>query len=280
MEVIKTIERMREVVAGLKRSTSTISFVPTMGALHKGHGRLLQRGGEAGDVLVASIFVNPKQFNDPEDLRRYPRVPEKDIEFCEAHEVDYLFMPDDAEMYPHGFLTTVNVSFLTCRLEGEHRPGHFRGVCTVVLKLLNIVQPDFLFLGLKDAQQFTVVQHMARDLGLAVKVVGVPTMRDRDGLALSSRNVLLTKEQRQQALCMNRALKRVHFLVKKQGILHTGELLQAVRSAISTAGAQLDYAGIVNKTTLEPLDHVERGGTFVLLAIRVGNVRLIDNTRI
>lgn len=280
MNVVTSIKKMQEIARELRRTQQTIAFVPTMGALHKGHGRLMERGKKEADVVVVSNFVNPKQFNDPEDLKRYPRNPERDKDFCEAHDVDYYFCPAADEMYPPGFLTSANVGFLSTRLEGAFRPGHFRGVCTVVLKLLNIIQPTHLVMGLKDAQQYVIIQHMLTDLSLDIKMVGVPTMRDRDGLALSSRNVLLTDEQRQQALCINRALKRVHFLVKKQGILHSGELLQAIRSAISTAGVELEYAEIVNKTTLEPMDHVVRGGTFVLIAVKVGDIRLIDNTRI
>lgn len=280
MEVITTIKRMREVAVALRAAGKTISFVPTMGAFHAGHIRLMQRSKALADVTVASSFVNPKQFNDPQDLARYPRDPERDRKKAEKAGVDYFFEPTTEEMYPPGFLTTVNVSYLSTRLEGAARPGHFRGVCTVVLKLLNIVQPHTLVLGLKDAQQYTILNHMIEDLCLDVKVVGVPTQRDRDGLALSSRNALLTEEQRKQALCINRALKRVHFLVKKQGILHSGELLQAVRSAIASSGVELEYAEIVNRTTLEPIDHVMRGGTYVLIAVRIGGIRLIDNTRI
>lgn len=280
MQVVTSIKKMQDIVRELKRTQQTVAFVPTMGALHKGHGRLMERGKQNADVCVVSNFVNAKQFNDAEDLKNYPRNPERDKEFSEAHDVDYYFAPADDEMYPPGFLTSVNVGFLSSRLEGEFRPGHFRGVCTVVLKLLHIIQPTHLVMGLKDAQQFVIIQHMLTDLCMDIKMIGVPTMRDRDGLALSSRNALLSDEDRQKALCISRALKRVHFLVKKQGILHSGELLQAIRSAIGTAGVELEYAEIVNKTTLEPIDHVVRGGTFVLIAVRIGGIRLIDNTRI
>lgn len=280
MQVVETVKEMREVAREMRSAGHTVAFVPTMGALHRGHVHLIEKAKETAEIVVVSSFLNPRQFDDAEDYKRYPRVPEQDQEMARAAGADYFFSPEAGDMYPPGFLTTVNVSYLSSKLEGEFRPGHFRGVCTVVLKLLNIVQPSHLLLGLKDAQQFTIISHVVEDLCLDVKVIGVPTVRDPDGLALSSRNVHLTKEQREQALCMNRALKRVHFLVKKQGILHAGELLQAVRSAITTSGAKLEYAQIVNRVTLEPLDHVIRGGTYVLLAIKVGNVRLIDNTRI
>lgn len=280
MEVFKSVSDMRDRARLYRRKGTKVAFVPTMGALHRGHVRLIEKAKSLADFVVVSIFLNPKQFNDPRDLQRYPRDLDKDIAVCEKAGASIVFAPSDEEMYPAGFLTSTHVSFLGNRLEGASRPGHFRGVCTVVLKLLCITQPHFLLLGLKDAQQFTILQHMVDDLCLDVEVVGVPTVRDPDGLALSSRNVLLSPADREKALCMSRALKRVHFLVKKQGILHTGELMGAIKSTIDGAGVELDYAEIVNRTTFEPLDHVVRGGTFVLLAVRVGGVRLIDNTRI
>jgi pantoate--beta-alanine ligase len=253
-----------------------------MGALHKGHGRLIQRALGIANVVVVSNFVNPLQFNDPRDLAVYPRTPEQDKEVCNKLGVHYYFAPRADEIYPPGFLTTVNVSHLSNKLEGASRPGHFRGVCTVVTKLLNIVQPDFAVFGHKDAQQLVIIRHMVRDLAIDVEIVGVATERDKNGLALSSRNALLDEESRRKALCLNRAMRRVHFLVKKQGITHTGELLQAVRSAINSAGSgvELDYATIVSRTTLEEISHVERGNTLVLVAARVGGVRLIDSTRL
>ncbi|MCC5877782.1 MAG: pantoate--beta-alanine ligase [Candidatus Sumerlaeia bacterium] len=280
MEVIQTIKQMREAASKVRAAGKSIAFVPTMGAFHGGHIRLMQKAKTLGDITVVSSFVNPKQFNEKEDLNRYPRDPERDRLKAEKAGVDYYFEPAVEEIYPPGFLTTVNVSYLSSKLEGASRPGHFRGVTTVVLKFLNIVSPNTLVMGYKDAQQFTIIHQMIEDLALDVHLVGVPTARERDGLAMSSRNVLLSPEDRDKALSLNRALKRVHFLVKKQGILHTGELLQAVRSAINSSGAELDYAEIVNRTTLEPVDHVMRGGTYVLVAARVGGVRLIDSTRI
>ncbi len=280
MEIVATIEKMREHVKAWRAKGKSIAFVPTMGGLHRGHVALMEKARSSGDVVVLSSFLNPKQFNDPEDFEKYPRDLDQDKKIARKNDVDVFFAPTQEEMYPPGFLTTVNVSYLSRKLEGEFRPGHFRGVCTVVMKLLSIVEPQRLILGLKDAQQFVILEHMIADLAMDIDVIGVPTVRDPDGLALSTRNGLLTKEQRQKALCMSRALRRVHFLVRKQGILHAGELLGAIRSTIDTAGADLEYADIVSRSTLEPLDHVVRGGTFVLLAIKVGDVRLIDNTRI
>ncbi|MDK2970249.1 MAG: pantoate--beta-alanine ligase [Candidatus Sumerlaeota bacterium] len=283
MEVIETIAQMRELRRAMRLTPeTTLALVPTMGALHKGHGRLIQRALTLATNVVVSSFVNPLQFNDSRDLASYPRTPEQDQDICKKLGVHYYFMPKPEEIYPPGFLTTVNVSHLSKKLEGASRPGHFRGVCTVVTKLFNIVQPDFAVFGHKDAQQLVLIRHMVRDLAMDVEIVAVPTERDKNGLALSSRNVLLDDDGRRKALCLNRALRRVHFLVKKQGITHVGELLQAVRSAINSAGdgVELDYAHIVSRMTLEELNHVERGNTLVLIAARVGGVRLIDSTRL
>lgn len=280
MQVVDTVNDMRRIGRTLRKDGKSVALAPTMGALHRGHIRLIEKAKEVSDVVVVSSFVNPRQFTEEQDFHSYPRTPERDREICEKAGADYFFFPQVNDMYPHGFLTTVNVSYLSEKFEGEFRPGHFRGVCTVVMKLFNIVQPAYALFGMKDAQQYTIIQHMIEDLCLDIKLIGVPTARDRDGLALSSRNALLTAEDREMALSMNRALKRVHFLVKQQGILHSGELMQAIRSHVNTSGAKLEYAAIVNRLTLEPLDHVVRGGTFVMLAIRVGKVRLIDNTRI
>jgi pantoate--beta-alanine ligase len=283
MKLVRTVAEMRELAAGWRtRADIQVALVPTMGALHKGHGRLMQRAKALADIAVVSSFVNPLQFNEDADLAAYPRTPEEDHAIAEKLGIDYYFEPPYEEIYPPGFLTTVNVAHLSTNLEGASRPGHFRGVCTVVAKLFNIVQPDIALFGHKDAQQLVIIQHMVRDLCIPVKIVPVPTERDKNGLALSSRNARLNEEQKTQALCLVRALKRVHFLVKRQGIVHTGELLQAVRSSINSAGDQvkLDYARIVSRTTLEDLDTIERGNTLVLVSAIVGGVRLIDSTRL
>ncbi len=283
MEVVSSVAQMRALGAEWKRTPDkTVALVPTMGALHKGHGRLITKARSVASIVVMSSFVNPLQFNDQADLTNYPRSPEADQDIARKLGVDFYFAPTTQEFYPPGFLTTVNVSYLSGRIEGESRPGHYRGVCTVVTKLFNIVQPDYAVFGHKDAQQLVIIQHMVRDMCIDVKIMAVATERDKTGLALSSRNVLLSPEQKKQALCLNRALKRVHFLVKKQGIVHTGELLQALRSALNSAGDQvtMDYAKVVSRTTLEDLPNIERGNTLVLVAARVGGVRLIDSTRL
>ncbi len=279
MRIVKTVEEMRELGRQWKRAGKRVGFVPTMGALHKGHEALITAARKDSDAVVLSSFVNPIQFDDPKDLVNYPRTPEKDRETAEKAGVEVFFEPSREEMYPPGFLTSANVAFLSGKLEGEFRPGHFRGVCTVVLKLLNIIQPTSAYFGWKDAQQYIILKHMATDLCLDCNFVAIPTVRDPDGLALSSRNVLLSEDQRQLALAPVRALRRCHFLIKKQGITHCGELLQAIRSTLNTAGVQTDYAVIVSRSTLEPIDMIEQGNTLVAVAIRIGNIRLIDNTR-
>lgn len=281
MEWITSVEAMRELRARWRAAGESVALVPTMGAFHEGHLRLMDRARAEGRRVVVSLFVNPTQFGPNEDFERYPRDLEGDRKMAEARGVDAIFAPPVEEMYPHASFTSVAVAHLTRRWEGEARPGHFRGVCTVVLKLFNIVQPDCAVFGWKDAQQFVVLCHMVRDLNVPVRMIGAPTVREPDGLAMSSRNRYLSPEDREKALCLSRALRRVHFLVKRQGILHTGELLAAVRSTItSVEGVRLDYAAIVSRFTLEPIDLIESGGTLVLLAARVGPVRLIDNTRL
>lgn len=279
MEIVTSVEKMRELGRSWKRMGKKVGLIPTMGALHKGHEALILEAKGKCDHVVLTSFVNPMQFNDPKDLESYPRTPDQDKELARNAGVSHFFEPSKDEMYPPGFLTTTNVAFLSAKLEGEFRPGHFRGVTTIVLKLMNIVQPNFAFFGWKDAQQFIILKHMVNDLCLDVQMVAVPTVRDDNGLALSSRNALLTDEQKQQALAACRALRRCHFLVKKQGITHCGELLQAIRSALKADGVQTEYAVIVSRTTLEPIDMIEQGNTLVAVAVRIGDVRLIDNTR-
>ncbi len=283
MEVVNSIEDMCELGRLWKSDPeTTVVCVPTMGALHRGHGRLITRAHELGNLVVVTNFANPLQFDRPEDLKAYPRTPAEDRAVCEKMNVHYYFEPSAEAMFPPGFLTTANVAHLGTRIEGEVRPGHYRGVCTVVLKLFNIVQPDVAVFGRKDAQQLVIVRHMVRDLNLAVRIEGVPTVREKSGLAISSRNGRLTEEQKTKALCLSRALKRVHFLVKKQGITHSGELLQAMRSAINSAGEDvtMDYARIVSGYSLEDLSHVERGNTLLLVAATVGGVHLVDSSRL
>ncbi len=281
MELIEKVAEMQRFVKTWREAGETVALVPTMGAFHDGHLSLMEQAKAHADRVVVSLFVNPAQFGPREDFDKYPRDFGRDRGLAEEMSIDVLFSPEVREMYPLGFQTSVSVPILAKKLEGASRPGHFRGVCTVVLKLFNICQPHVALFGWKDAQQFILLCHMVRDLNLPIRMVGIPTMREKDGLAMSSRNRRLTPEQREQAVCLSRALRRVHYLVKEQGIVHTGELLQAMRSIIRSADlAELDYAAIVSRSTLDPLDIVEKGNTLVALAVRFGDVRLIDNTRL
>lgn len=281
MEVLKSVSEMMKRAQALRAAGKRIALVPTMGALHDGHLRLMMTARQHADVVIASIFVNPAQFGPNEDFERYPRDLARDTNLAEHAKVDFVFAPEAKDMYPAGFQASVSVPYLSDKLEGKSRPGHFRGVCTVVLKLFNICQPQTAVFGWKDAQQFIILSQMVKDLNLPIKMVAIPTVRESDGLAMSSRNVYLTPEQRQSATCLARALKRVHFYVKQQHILHCGELTTAIRSTItSTPGAELDYAVIVSRSHFEPLDYIQRGNTLVALAVKFGKVRLIDNTRL
>ncbi len=254
----------------------TVGLVPTMGALHEGHLSLIRKARADGGVVIVSIFVNPTQFGQGEDLRHYPRPLEHDRDLAAAAGADLIFAPSVLEMYPEGYSTWVDLEGLTAGLCGRSRPGHFRGVCTVVTKLLNICRPDRAYFGEKDAQQLVVVTRMARDLNLAVEIVPCPTVREADGLALSSRNARLTAEQRQEAPVLYRAL------LAARELLHGGErdaavLDGTVRSVLAEATlGRIDYVEIVNKADLSPVVTV-RGECLIAVAVWFGDTRLIDN---
>jgi len=253
-----------------------LGLVPTMGALHEGHLSLLRAARAQCDVVAASIFVNPTQFGPQEDLAKYPRPFERDCELLRAEGVDLLFAPSVDEMYPPGAVTFVNVEGLSERLCGRSRPGHFRGVATVVSKLFHIVQPEVAFFGQKDAAQVSVIRAMVRDLLLPVEIVACPIVREADGLALSSRNVYLSSAQRRQALVLSRSLQRVQALYEA-GELNAGRLIAAgVDELLREEGVRLDFLEIVDAESLEPLDSAEPGA-LVAVAGFLGNTRLIDN---
>jgi pantoate--beta-alanine ligase len=252
-----------------------------MGYLHEGHLSLIRESKRTCDVTIVSIFVNPTQFGPSEDFNRYPRAIEKDNKFLENEKVDYLFLPSTEEIYPKNFQTYVNVEYITKKLEGEFRPTHFRGVTTVVLILLNCVQPDYAFFGQKDAQQLTVIKQMVKDLKMDVKIIGCPIVREADGLAMSSRNVYLSSAERKEALVLSHSLE----IAKK--IISSGEkrvnvIFSEMNQLISkTPSAKLDYIKIVEADTFEIVDELEKGKEyFVLLACKIGRTRLIDNTKI
>jgi pantoate--beta-alanine ligase len=267
---------MREHVTLARERGLSVGLVPTMGALHEGHGALLRRAREETGYVVATIFVNPTQFDRPEDLQKYPRDLESDLAFCERLGVDAVFAPDAQEMYPGETLTSVGVSGLSTRLEGEFRPGHFRGVATVVAKLFNIAPADRAYFGEKDAQQLAVIQKMAVDLNFPVAIVPVPTVREPDGLAMSSRNQLLTPDQRRAAALLYQALCEAERLIRN-GTRSVAGIKQAVMAQMSRNPAfRIQYLEAVDPATFEPVTEIT-GAVRVVTAVWLGEVRLIDN---
>lgn len=267
---------MQAISLELRRNGKRIGFVPTMGALHEGHLSLVRAARAHNNVVVASIFVNPLQFGPTEDFSKYPRTLESDGKQLEAEKADLLFAPSTDEMYPMGALTTVYVEGLSEKLDGRSRPGHFKGVATVVAKLFEIVRPDLAYFGQKDAAQVAVLQKMVHDLNMDVEIVVCPIIREPDGLAMSSRNVYLSPEQRKQALVLHRALMRVQMLADR-GERVAAALAEAGRQVIAEEpGVRLDYFEIIDPDALDPVDNVS-GRALVAVAAWVGTTRLIDN---
>lgn len=264
---------MRRVLADVHGS---VGLVPTMGYLHAGHMALVERARRENDIVVVSIFVNPTQFGPGEDFERYPRDEKRDLAQLRKAGVDFVFTPSPSEMYPEGFSTYVTVEGLSDKLEGAFRPGHFRGVATVVAKLFSIVLATRAYFGQKDAQQVVVIRRMARDLNLPHEIVAVPTVREEDGLAMSSRNVYLDAEERQSALVLSRALFMARDMYEK-GERSAVEIRTAIRAMLDAEpGVKTDYVTVSDPETLEEMDRVE-GRALVALAARVGKTRLIDN---
>jgi pantoate--beta-alanine ligase len=279
MEVIHTVAWMKQVARQARAEDRILGFVPTMGALHEGHFSLVRAAKEQCSPVVVSLFVNPKQFGPSEDFQKYPRTLEADRAALEKLGADYLFAPPPEEMYPRGFRTAVVVEGLSDRLEGRSRPGHFRGVATVVLKLFEIVQPRFAYFGRKDAQQVRIIQQMAADLDLGTQIVACPIVREPDGLALSSRNIYLKGGDRAAATVLSRALDAVRREIAA-GQRDAAHLMVTLRRVFeSEPGVVLDYAEIVDAETLEPVLTLRRA-CYVLLAALVGKTRLIDNALI
>lgn len=281
IEVVTTIAETRVRVAEARKSGRTVGFVPTMGALHEGHAELVRRCSRQAGYVVVSIFVNPTQFGPTEDFRRYPRTLEADRDLCQQAGADLIFAPAPEEVYPEGTdssSTYVEVPGLTDRLEGASRPGHFRGVATVVLKLFGIVRPDLAFFGTKDYQQLLVIRKMTRDLNVPVEIVPVETVREPDGLALSSRNRYLDPDERAAAVVLSKALGLARQAVR-EGERDADRVRQILRETLeSESKARLDYAEVADAETLEPLSRLGSGRPAVaLLAARVGPARLIDN---
>ena len=276
MILLRTIAETREAIAAARERSLTIGLIPTMGALHEGHGALMRRAREETGYAVATIFVNPTQFERPDDFEKYPRDLETDVAFCERLGVDIVFAPDAAEMYRRENLTSVAVAGISSRLEGEFRPGHFRGVATVVAKLFNIVQADRAYFGEKDAQQLAVIERMAADLEFSVTIVPVPTVREPDGLAMSSRNQRLTPEQRRDAPALYQALCEGERLIRS-GSRSSAEIKQGVIVLLSRNPAfRIQYVEAVDPATFQPVEIVT-GDVRIVAAVWVGDVRLIDN---
>ncbi|MEW5953908.1 MAG: pantoate--beta-alanine ligase [Bacillota bacterium] len=277
MQVINTIAGIRTLVEEVRREGGIIGFVPTMGYFHEGHLSLMRRAKEECGLVVVSIFVNPLQFGPREDFASYPRDFDRDVAMAEEAGADIIFAPDVAEMYPPHFYTTVNVEKITEPLCGRSRPGHFRGVATVVTKLFNIVRPHRAYFGQKDAQQVLVIKRLAEDLNMDLNIVNAPLVRESDGLAMSSRNVYLSPEDRQAATVLYRSLQEAERAVS-EGILEGARLEELVRAIISREPrAAIDYVEVLSLPDLEPCAKIS-GQALVAVAVRFGNTRLIDNT--
>lgn len=276
MKVLTHISEVKAAIRKEKDAGRRIGLVPTMGFLHEGHLSLVRESLRRTGFTVVSLFVNPTQFGPKEDFREYPRDLDRDREVLEKLDVDVLFIPGEKEMYPEGYKTFVEVKDLQDKLCGRSRPGHFRGVCTVVLKLFHIVDPDEAFFGQKDAQQALILKKMVRDLNLDVDIRVLPIVRDEDGLALSSRNVYLKGEQRQAALCLVKSLREAEYLLRT-GEKESSAILRKMEQVIgSDPLARIDYIEIVDLENLEPLDKIEKEA-LIALAVFIGRVRLIDN---
>lgn len=278
MEIINRRQRMSSVARKIRRDQDrTIGLVPTMGALHEGHLSLVREARRMCDVVVVSVFVNPTQFGPSEDFEHYPRDLTKDTALLTDYNVDYIFAPAAEEIYPKDFSTYVNVGGLSKLLEGETRPGHFRGVATIVAILLNTVRPDFAFFGQKDAQQSVIIRRMVRDLAFETEIVVLPTVREDSGLAISSRNIFLDAEEQESASVIHRALKQAKEVYKK-GERHAGKLAETVRTMIETEPrVRVDYVSVVDADTLERLDKLDERPILIAVAAYVGKTRLIDN---
>ncbi len=276
MNVVHTVAELRAALVGSRRAGQTIGLVPTMGAFHEGHLSLMRRARRDCDVVVVSLFVNPAQFNDPADLERYPSDHERDRALAADLGIDYLFAPAVEEVYPPGFATTVSVAGITETLEGAHRGrSHFDGVTTVVAKLFNMVSPDVAYFGQKDAQQALVIRRLVRDLDMPVRIEVCPTVREADGLALSSRNAHLSPSDRVRATALHRALAAVQDAVT-DGELDPAALLARAHAELDAAAIEPDYFELVSTETLAPVSRID-GPVLAVLAADVGGTRLIDN---
>lgn len=277
MEIINRRQRMSSLARKLRRENKTIGFVPTMGALHEGHLSLVKEARQMSDIVIVSIFVNPAQFNQQNDFDKYPRDLTTDAALLTDFQVDYIFAPEAGEIYGENFSTYVYVENLTETLEGASRPGHFRGVATVVTILLNTIRPDYAFFGQKDAQQVAVIKRLTQDLGFDTEIIVAPTVREETGLAMSSRNARLSDDERGRASIIYKALRAAKRAVR-DGERNALKISDIVRQTIETEPlAKLDYVAVVDNTTLEPVEKIAENEVLLAVAANFGNVRLIDN---
>lgn len=276
MIIVNRIEDVRNTVKEWKKQGLSVGFVPTMGYLHDGHQSLIKKAYEENDRIVVSIFVNPMQFGPTEDLDTYPRDLERDSKICKDAGANLIFHPEDKEMYKDDFLTFVDVNGLTEGLCAKSRPIHFRGVCTVVTKLLNIVYPDRIYFGQKDAQQLAIIKRMVRDLNIDVEVIGCPIVREEDGLARSSRNVYLSTEERKAATILNKSLSKAKTLIEN-GEKSSEVIINQIKETINSEPlARIDYVEVVDSLSMEKVKYIEKS-VLVAMAVYIGETRLIDN---
>lgn len=277
MEIINRRQRMSSIARKLRREIKTVAFVPTMGSLHDGHLSLIKEARQLADIVIVSIFVNPTQFNQTEDFNKYPRDLTSDATLLTEYQVDYIFAPDSEEIYPPGFSTYIYVEGLTDTLEGVSRPGHFRGVATVVTILFNTIRPDFAVFGQKDAQQAAVIRRLVQDLGFETEIVTMPTIREESGLAMSSRNALLSDDDRQKATVMYQALRDAK-IAYRDGESNAPDLAEIVRRKLDAENSALiDYVAVVDAESFEPLERIGDSPALIAVAVNFGKVRLIDN---
>ena len=275
MKIVETIEEVRKQVKEWKKQGLSVGLVPTMGYLHEGHQSLMEAAGKENDKVVVSIFVNPMQFGPTEDLAEYPRDLDHDAKVCEKAGVDLIFHPEPEEMYAPDFCSFVDMTGLTEGLCGKTRPIHFRGVCTVVNKLFNIVQPDRAYFGQKDGQQLAVVRRMVRDLNMDIEIIGCPIVREEDGLAKSSRNTYLSQEERKAALILSKTIRLGEEMAKTEK--DAQKVIEAMKKNIETEPlAKIDYVEVVDSLSLQRVNYIEKS-VLVAIAVFIGKTRLIDN---
>ena len=275
MHILRAPQELSQSVGGCHTKGQVVAMVPTMGALHQGHASLFEVAHQLADVVVATIFVNPLQFNNSSDFKKYPLQLDRDVQLLEEHGVHYLYSPTVDTMYGSGFSTSVHIEGITDLLEGASRPGHFSGVATVVTKLFSAGRPDIAVFGQKDFQQFAVIQRMVSDLDMPIRLIMAPTIRERDGLAMSSRNVRLSTAARQQALAISQGLLAAQAQFAS-GIRESQQLIEAVESVISLTSAEIDYVKLVDAKTLQDTTSASEGSVIVVAVILDG-IRLIDN---